>query len=159
MQRLLRVFRDTAGANLLEAAIITPLLLLLTFAIVDCASLFYAYLALENGVSQATRFAVTGNTKDDPGQPGAQMSRADSIKAALREATPTLRIPDNAISFSHLPQGAQNWVGGVGAPNEIEKLSVDYTWSLMTPLLRPFFDHGEIHLRVDSAMKNEGRFQ
>ena len=45
---------------MLEAAIITPLLLLLTFSIVDFGALFYVYLALENGVSQATRYGVTG---------------------------------------------------------------------------------------------------
>ena len=41
----------------------TPLLLLLTFSIVDFAALFYVYLALENGASQATRYAVTGQVQ------------------------------------------------------------------------------------------------
>ena len=59
-RRLLATLRDAGGATLMEAAIITPLLLLLTFSIVDFASMFYCYLALESGVSQATRFAVTG---------------------------------------------------------------------------------------------------
>jgi Flp pilus assembly protein TadG len=44
---------DSRGATLVEAAVLTPLLLLLTFSIMDFASLFYVYLALENGVSQA----------------------------------------------------------------------------------------------------------
>ena len=54
---VLRRISDATGSTLLEAAIITPLLLLLTFSIVDFGSMFYVYLALENGVSQATRFA------------------------------------------------------------------------------------------------------
>ncbi len=58
---------DDKGANLVEAAIITPLLLLLTLAIVDFSAMFYAYLALEHGVSQATRFAVTGQELDHLG--------------------------------------------------------------------------------------------
>ena len=29
----------------------------------------------------------------------------------------------------------------------------------MTPLIRPFFTDGEINVRVESAMKNEGRFE
>ena len=61
-----RRLRDTAGTSMLEAAIITPLLLLLTLSIVDFGALFYVYLALENGVSQATRYGVTGNVMDDP---------------------------------------------------------------------------------------------
>jgi len=51
---------------MVEAAIITPFLMLLTFSIGDFASIFYVYLALENGASQATRYAVTGNLMDDP---------------------------------------------------------------------------------------------
>ena len=61
-----RRLRDTAGTSIVEAAIITPLLLLLTLSIVDFGALFYVYLALENGVSQATRFGVTGNADGRP---------------------------------------------------------------------------------------------
>jgi hypothetical protein len=159
MHRALRLFRDTSGANLIEAAIVTPLLLLLTFSIVDFGSLFYAYLALENGVSQATRLAVTGNRLNDPANPANVLSRTDSIKLAMRQATPTLTIPDASFTFSHMPVGGAAWQAGMGGPNEVEKVSIDYTWNILTPLLRPFFAGGQIHLRVDSAMKNEGRFE
>ncbi|HZT78320.1 MAG TPA: TadE/TadG family type IV pilus assembly protein [Vicinamibacterales bacterium] len=151
--------RDCSGTNLVEAAIILPLLLLLTFGIVDFGTLFYVYLALENGVSQATRFAITGNQAPDPNNPGQFLSRADSIKAAMRDATPTLTIPDAAFTFDHLPQGAASWAGGTGGPGDVEKVSVDYTWTLMTPIMRPFFTNGQIQMHVESAMKNEGRFQ
>jgi hypothetical protein len=157
--RRFRRLRDTAGSNLLEAAIITPLLLLLTLAVVDFASLFYVYLALENGVSQATRYAVTGNVMDDPLHPGTPLSREDSIKLAMRQATPSLTIADSAFTFSHLPAGAGAWAGGTGGPTDIEKVQIDYTWTLLTPLVSPFFNGGQIHFTVDSAMKNEGRFQ
>lgn len=159
VRRIFKLLRDRTGTNLLEAAIVTPLLLLLSFAIVDFASVFYAYLAIENGASMATRFAVTGNTMEDPNNPGSQLSRVESIKRALRDAVPTLTIDDANISFSHLPKGGQNWVPGVGGPDEVEKLSVNYTWDIMTPLIRPFFTGGKIVVQVDSAMKNEGRFQ
>ena len=157
--RIFKLLRDRTGTNLLEAAIITPLLLIITFAICDFASLFYAYLAIENGASIATRFAVTGNTVEDPQNPGTQLSRIESVKRALRDATPTLTIQDGDISFSHLPKGSQNWVPGVGGPDEIEKISINYTWDIMTPLIRPFFTGGQIHVQVDSTMKNEARFQ
>lgn len=151
--------RDSRGNNLVEAAIVTPLMLFLTFSIIDFATLFYAYLALENGVSQATRFAVTGNLLDDPDAPGSKLSRRDSIIHTMRRATPTLTIPDGAFSFSHLPSGSGTWVNGTGGPLDIEKVSVRYDWSLLSPVLRPFFDNGRITLVVDSSMKNEGRFE
>ena len=149
----------TRGNNLLEAAIITPLMIFLTFSIVDFASLFYVYLSLENGVSQATRFAVTGNVLDDPSKPGSKLSRKASIVTAMRNATPTLTIPDQAFSFSHMSPGGTSWLNGTGGPSDIEKVSVQYQWSVLSPVLRPFFDNGQITLVVDSAMKNEGRFE
>jgi TadE-like protein len=157
-----RVFarlRDSTGTNLIEAAIITPLLLLLTFSIVDFGSLFYVYLALENGASQATRYAVTGNVMQDPAHPGTPLSRTDSIKLAMRNATPTLTLADTAFTFAHRPPGAVAWLGGTGGPSDVEKLTINYTWTLFNPVLWPLFNNGQIHLTVDSVMKNEGRFQ
>jgi hypothetical protein len=144
---------------MLEAAIVTPLLLLLTLSIVDFASLFYVYLSLESGVSQATRYGITGNAMDDPSTPGGKLGREGTLKAAMRGATPTLTIPDGAFSFSHMVPGSSAWAGGAGGPGDIEKLSVQYDWQLMTPLIRPFFAGGKITFRVESTMKNEVKFK
>lgn len=152
LHRLVKRLRNSEGATMLEAALITPLLLLVTFSVIEFASIFYCHLALQNGAAQATRFAVTGNVSGG-------MSRVDSIKSAFRQATPTLTVTDAAFTFSHLPVGGSNWVAGTGGPGEVERLTVDYTWTLFTPLMRPFFTNGTIRLRAESAMKNESRFQ
>ena len=154
--RNLRRLGDSKGANLVEAAIITPLLLLLTFSIVDFASMFYCYLALEHGVSQATRFAITGQQMSSGGSP---IGREASIKAAMRDATPTLTIPDSAFSFSFMPMNGSSWSAGLGGANDVGRVTVNYTWNFMTPLIRPFFTNGQINLRVQSTMKNEVLFQ
>ena len=156
MRFFTRLRGDCNGTNLVEAALITPLLLLLTFAIVDFAGVFYVYLALENGVSQATRFAVVGANADDPNNPGTNLNRTDSIKLAMRQATPTLTIPDSDFTFSHLSAGGGAWVAGPGTSGDVEKVTIDHTWSIMTPLIRPFFTNGQLVLEVSSAMKNEG---
>src|SRR5689334_840797 len=128
-QRLRRLAGDKTGASLIEAAIATPLLLLLTFAICDLSTLFFVYLALENGVTEATRAGVVGTSG----------SREGALMQAMRDATPTLTLPDQAFTFSHLPPGASSWVSGAGGPDDIDKMTVNYTWALMTPLMRPFF--------------------
>jgi Flp pilus assembly protein TadG len=151
--RVFRRLRNDKGTSLVEAALITPLLLLLTFSICEFSSLFYVYLALENGVSQATRFGVTGNVSGT-------MSREDSIRAAMRDATPTLTLDDSAFVFSSMPVGGTTWVtGNAGAPDDLLRVTVNYKWSLMTPLLWPFFTNGEINFSVNSTMKNESRFK
>jgi Flp pilus assembly protein TadG len=158
LRRLARRCRDTRGQSLVEAAIVLPLLLLLTFATFDFAAVFYVYLALENGVSQATRYAVTGQQMNDPNNPGNQLSPAQSIEAAMRLATPTLTLPDGDFTFTHMTPGSNTWTAGTGGPSDIDKVAVSYTWNIMTPLVRPFFPGGQITLRVESAMKNEPRF-
>jgi Flp pilus assembly protein TadG len=154
--RNLRRLGNSKGANLVEAAIITPLLLLLTFSIVDFAAMFYAYLALEHGVSQATRYAITGQEMTSGGSP---IGREASIKAAMREATPTLNLPDSAFSFSFMPVNGSSWASGLGGAGDVGRVTVNYTWSFMTPLIRPFFPNGQLNLRVQSTMKNETVFQ
>jgi hypothetical protein len=143
--------RSSRGSTLIEAALITPLLLLLTFSIVDFGALLYIYLTLESGVSQATRFAVTN--AEIPG-----MTREEAIRHAMREATPTLTLPDTAFTFSFMPPGGSSWTSGPGGPGDIGRVTVNYTWNIMTPLIRPFFTGGQINMRVESAMKNEARW-
>jgi Flp pilus assembly protein TadG len=149
--RVVRRLRDSGGQSLLEAAFITPLLLLLTFAIVDFSAMLYVHLALQNGVAQASRFGVTGQTSGG-------MSREDTIKAAMRNSTPTLTLGDAAFTFSNLPPGAGAWAAGTGGAGAIDKVTVNYTWQLMTPVLRPFFPSGEMRFTVESIMKNERVF-
>ena len=157
--RVVTRLRDASGATMIEAAIITPLLLLLTFSIIDFGALFYVDLALENGVSQASRYSITGNLMDDPNNPGTPLSREDSIMLAMRQATPNLTINDSAFTFSHMAPNGSAWTAGAsGAPGELTKVTVDYDWDIMTPVMRPFFPNGLIHFTVDSAMKDEPKF-
>ena len=151
-----RRLRDTAGTSILEAAIITPLLLLLTLSIVDLSQMFYCYVALENGVSQASRFAETGNVLDDPANPGTSLSRDASIMLAMRNATPRLTIPDSAFTFTSMPPGGTTWRLGSGGPNALAKVSVSYKRTFFNPMLWAFFSGGQITLNVESAMKNAG---
>lgn len=149
--RLARRLKDARGSNIVEMALVLPLLFLLTFSIVDFASLFYVYLAMENGVAQAARFGVTGNVAGG-------LSREDSIRKAMRDSTPTLTFDDADFSFSHLTPGTVNWQAGTGNPADVSKVKVTHTWALMTPFIREFFDGGQITIAVESAMLNEPRF-
>ena len=147
-RRGFRRLGSSRGSTLVEAALITPLLLLLTFSIVDFGALLYIYMSLESGVSQATRFAIT-NT------PSPGLTREQAIMGAMRQATPTLTLNDNNFTFTFMPPGATVWSNGPGGPGDIGRVTVNYSWSIMTPLIRPFFTGGQINVRVESAMKNE----
>ena len=92
----------------------------------EFSSLFYAYLTLQNGVSQATRYGVTGNTN------GRHVARGFH-EERIRQATPTLVVPDGAFTFQHMPAGGGAWLGGTGAPGEIEKITVDLHLEFLHP--------------------------
>ena len=143
---------DESGQNMIEAAIVLPLVLLVCFSVAEYGLIFYVNLALQNGVSQATRYGITGQVL--PGE-----TRANSIRAAMRNATPTLTIPDSAFTFQHFPPGGSGWVSGTGGPDAIEKVTVVYDWPILTPMMRPFFPDPYVHFRVESAMKNESQIQ
>ena len=151
VSRLAQRLKDAKGNNIIEMALVLPLLFLVTFSIVDFGSIFYAYLSLENGVSQAARYGVTGNVLEGK-------SREESIRTAMRNATPTLTIADEAFAFSHLAPGSTTWLPGTGDPTEISRVRVTYRWELMTPVVREFFASNMITINVESAMLNEPRF-
>jgi len=130
---------------------ITPLLVVITLSIVDFASVFYASLALQNGVAQASRYGVTGTVAPT-------LSREDSIRAAFHAATPSLTVADNQIVFTHMRPGTANWLAGAGGPGDIARVSVTYSWQFLTPIARTFFPGGQISLRAESAMLSERSF-
>jgi Flp pilus assembly protein TadG len=144
-----RAQRSSRGAALAEAGIIITLLIPITFAVMDFAGILYAFLAMQNGVTQATRYAITGNHSTDSS--GAALSRDDSIRKAMRAATPGFTIGDDAFTFYNLSKGTAD----SGGPNDVIRVTVAYNWQLFTPFLRPFFDGGYVGIHVASTMKNE----
>ena len=76
----------------------------------------------------------------------------------MRAATPTLTIPDGAFTFSNMPAGSGAFVSGVGGPGDVGRVTIDYDWEILTPLIRPFFTGGKVHFTVQSTMKNEKAF-
>jgi Flp pilus assembly protein TadG len=144
---LVRRLRLASGQSLVESALALPLILVLTFAIIDFSWFLFSYLALQNGVSEAARYGVTGSQM-------AGKTRTESIKSVMRDSTPTLTIRDEDFHFSHLV--GVNWVNGVGDPGEIERLRVTYEHDVL--VFRPLFPNGRIVVQAESAMKNESRF-
>src|SRR2546426_8660918 len=141
--------RSSRGTALAETGIIITLLIPLTFAVLDFAGILYAFQAMQNGVSQATRFAVTGNHGTDGS--GAALSRDESIRQAMRAATPGFQIADNAFTFYNVAKGTPD----TGGPNDIIPVTVAYDWQRLTPFLRPFFDGGYVTVRGASTMWKE----
>jgi hypothetical protein len=142
------------GQSLVEAAMVLPIVILLIFAIVEFSILFYVYQSMENGISLATRYGITGQQRKDPLNLNNYLSREDSIKLVMREWNQIIVLDDSSFAFEHL--NGTSWIAGSGGPNEITRVTVNYNWRPTTPLIGVLFTGGKISLRVSSTMLNEG---
>lgn len=142
------------GQSMVELAMVLPLMVLLIFAVVDFSVLFYVYQSMEHGISEATRYGITGQQRPDPENPGNYLSREDSIKLVMRENNPVIVLDNSAFTFEHL--SGTSWTAGSGGPNDISRVTVNYSWRPICPMISVLFTGGQIPLRVSSTMKNEG---
>jgi Flp pilus assembly protein TadG len=143
-----RRLKDDDGANLVEAALVLPLVLWVIFAGVEFGGIIYAQMTLQNGVTLATRYAITQQVM-------AGKTRQASILYTLNADTPSLTIDPSTVTFTHLIPGTSTWVAGDGAPGSIEKVAVDYSWHLQTPFMPYILGASSITLHAEASMKNE----
>lgn len=125
-----------------------PLVLLLLAGIFEFGRHFYTRLTLRHAVSEAARFAVTGNTLIDPAT-GDPMSRATSIVQVIVDRARDLDVDVGRIRLTP-PDG--------GLPGQIVQVSATYRYRfVMTPIAR-FFGPGFVDFTVSTAMLNEPAF-
>jgi len=80
--------------------------------------------------------------------------------SALTPAPGTLTQQGTIMgTFQFMAPGSSSWQGGTGGPNDVGRVTVQHTWTPLTPILAPFLTNGQLRVSVDSAMKNESRFQ
>jgi Flp pilus assembly protein TadG len=140
--------RSTRGQAFVETGIAIIVLLGFVFSVVDAAMLFWTYVTLENGVTQATRFAVTGQTLTSGGN---QLSRIDSIKLAMRTEAAGITINDSEFSFFDVTTGA----AGAGAPNDVIRVTVTHPYNPIFPILFLVNPNRQFTITVASTMMNE----
>jgi len=140
--------RRTPGQALVETAIGIVLLVLLSLSVVEAAMLFFAYLTLQNGVTAASRFGVTGQDPNDDDHP---TRHEDSIKRVMRDAT-GLTLEDGEFTFYDITTQSS----GTGGPDDIIQVTVKHPLQLISPMVWPLVGNGGvITLSVSATMRNE----
>lgn len=135
------------GQSLVEFVILIPIALFLVLASIDVGHHFYTRLTVRHAVTEAARYAATGQTLTDP-QSGNAMSRAESIKQVLQQRAMALNIDVNSITL--------NPADG-GGPDEIVTIRLDYLYNF-GPALSPVFFPRTMALDVTTVVKNEPVF-
>jgi hypothetical protein len=139
-----RLRRSSDGQGLVEFALAIPLVLFLFFGILEFGRFYYARLTMQHAVSEAARFAITGNVLPDTlGNP---MSRAQSIIFVIQGKAQTLDVDVDRVSIN--PSDG-------GGPGDVVQINAGFTFHFLVPGYAVFFPDGELDFQVSTAMKNE----
>jgi len=159
IKKMTKFLRNEKGTAILEFAFVAILVFGLLFAIVDLGMMFFVNLTMQNAVREGTRYAIAGPTAPL----GDTRTRRQLVIDKIHDSSVGLcdrgRCPDGNIHFYALESGVPVPIAPgdpvVGAPSQIIEVTVDYSWPLLTPLMKPFFPGGRYNFRVGATMRNE----
>ena len=149
------------GATTVEFALIAPILLLLLCVALDLGIALWVNLTMQYAVREGARYAVTGQDNLDPDTSDQQRYLAviQEIKTSsmglYNMVAPSYTVTVNGTAQSYSTQTSYS-TGMFGNPGDIIVLQLNCTWSLLTPLIAPFFNGGAYTFSVAATMRNEG---
>jgi hypothetical protein len=141
---LRKIVRSTSGQGLVEFVLAIPFVLFLFLGIFEFGRFYYTRLTMQHAVSEAARFAITGNVLPDT--VGNPMTRANSIVEVIGRNARTLDLDVERIAID--PADA-------GGPGDVVRVSADFTFQFVVPGYRRLFPDGELEFQVSTSMKNE----
>jgi hypothetical protein len=146
--------RSERGTVTIEVAFASVLLLALVLGIVDFARMHFCRSRLQYAVSQATRFAVIGNSLPNPGNPSQQLSRGDSIVHLIRNLSGLPNIQSSDVSISSINANGQS-AAGPGGPGDVVTVLATYRVPLVAPYLASAFENNEYEFQCVTSFRNE----
>lgn len=172
---------DDRGTAAIEFAFVIPIMLLLTFGVIEMGMIMATLTTMEGGLREASRYGITGQSPSN-------QARIDKIKAILKKHTLTLVDFDEAQisirtyeSFATVGQMAQYndldgdgecdenevvdpeqdcgplGVAGAGAGGEVVSYSVTIPWHMLTPFVGEMIagEDGTLPLNATIVVRNE----
>lgn len=133
------------GGTLVEMAVCLPIVILMMMGIFEFGRLYYTRVTVQHAVREAARFAVTGNTMDDPDS-GDPLTRAESIKRVIREQAQDLDVDVDRILLDPADGGG---------PGDVVRISAGFTYRVVAPGIQSLFPGGLYDFTVSTAMINE----
>ncbi|WP_295993863.1 TadE/TadG family type IV pilus assembly protein [Rugamonas sp.] len=149
--------RRQRGSNVIEMALVAPVFFLILFGIIEFSLMYFSTLTMQYAVREGARYAITGQSDDDPNTANQQRYLAviqkmkDSSMGMYAKVNPTVVV--NNTSYANSAAYTANMFGAAG---DIVVIQLHCSWPLLTPLLRPFFPGGVYQFVVGTTMLNEG---
>ena len=177
-------FADRSGAAILEFALVLPVLLALIIGIVEFAMIIFVSVLLENGVREASRFGMTGQTVAGSTREAHIANVVSDSTYGLVDVEPgdveIMVYPDfdeiiEAEEFTDTDDSgdytagepfidandngtwdAGNGTPGAGGPQEVVVYRVTTEWSTLTPFIGGMLaNDGRFALSASIAVRNE----
>lgn len=141
-----RLRKSGSGQNIVELALVLPLVFTLLFGVFEMGRHFYTRIGIRHVVAEAARFAVTGNVLlDENGDP---LDRPSSIEKVLVDGVSRFNVSVDSI-FTTPPDG--------GGPEDVVQIAMIYTYEFSMPGMHRFFP--DASFMVQTAMRNEPYFE
>ena len=155
----LRLVRNGKGVELMEFALVLPMFLMLSFAIVDFTLCFFAQHTLQYATREGVRLALVGRQLNDAS--GSPLTREASIVKAIRDNV-AVAVSPSAVQISIYPvetdfSDPSNWkvTQNAGAPGSYMRVRTSYIYHFMTPFVGSFVSGGNLTLRAEATYRNE----
>ncbi len=145
------------GQTTVEFALVVVLFLTLIFSIMDFALMFFVNQTMQHAVRSGARLAVTGMSNAGSDRLSTMTDKIREQSMGFYEKNTPVRTP--VISVQRL--GAFYNISGTpvkdttGASQQLITVRLDYSWPLLTPLVKPFFKDGKYAFTVKSTVVNE----
>lgn len=125
------------GQNVIEFALILPLLLLLIVGIMDFGIVFFSYNTIGNATREGARVGVI------PGRTAAEIEAAAlALATGLDAAALTINVPDVCTTAP-------------GGPNDVVVVEATYNVTLMTAPIIQIVGSGTLPISASSTMRCE----
>jgi len=129
-------------------------MVVLSLAVIDFARIHHTRSRIQDAVSQATRFAVTGNRLADADNPGLRLSREASIARLVRQISRIDDIDAGEIEILTVkPDGRTT--AGAGGPGDVVLVRVSHYVDVLTPGLTLVFPDGRYRFTCTARFRNE----
>lgn len=181
-RRLWRTPAGERGQAIVEFAFIAPVLLGMLAAIMEFSGIMFVQSLLEGAAREASRYGITGFTQEGVSRNEQIMQIIEDnsfgiidvdeleMETLVYENFGDVGQPEpftdengNGVYDAGEPyndvNGSGGWdedmgAAGLGGPGDVVIYRLSYDWSIMVPLMRPFFGDS-INLQANIAVRNE----
>lgn len=145
---------------MLEFALVAPLLLLLTFLIVDTGFYFFVRHTMQFATREGVRLALVGGTINDAG--GNPLNREASIIATIQENAAVAGINPADLTINIYPVEADysdpaGWAGmqDAGEPGDFMRVRTRYQHHFLTPMVESLGPKANLLVTAEATYRNE----